>query len=104
MKYEINDAAGSTVLSVSGEMTVSDRDIFGGLLPSLCRPGNRSVVVDMKDLEYMDSAGLGMLLTLREEATKQGAVVSIRHPEGEVREMLDLARFDTLFAIEHRHR
>jgi HptB-dependent secretion and biofilm anti anti-sigma factor len=101
VKYEINDSAGRTVLHVSGDMTVSDRGEFDVLLSRVFNSGNRNVLVDMKGLDYMDSAGLGMLLMIHKKAEEQGAKVTIKNPEGEVKEMLDLARFDILFAIEH---
>ena len=48
----------------------------------------------------MDSAGLGFLLTLREKAEGNGRTVILSKPAGAVRELLELARFDTLFAFE----
>lgn len=101
MKYEINESTGRTVLHVSGDMTVSDRGAFDGLLPRLFHSGSRSVVIDFTNLEYMDSAGLGMLLTLHKKAQEKDAKVAIRNPVGEVKKMLELACFDILFAIEH---
>ena len=101
MKYEISDAEGRTVLHVSGEMTISDRGEFDGLPARIFRSGSRDVVVDMTGLEYLDSAGLGMLLMLHKKATEQGARVTIRNPGGEVKEVLELARFGILFAIEY---
>ena len=100
MKYEIENDAGTTVLRVSGEMTVSDRGAFDAMVPRVVQGGSRNVVVDMKNLEFMDSAGLGMLLTLRDQAQGSGVSVRLRGPEGDVREMLDLACFDTLFSID----
>ena len=90
MKYEIENDAGTTVLRVSGEMTVSDRGAFDAMIPRVVQGGSRNVVVDMKNLEFMDSAGLGMLLTLRDQAQGSGVSVRLRGPEGDVREMLDL--------------
>ncbi len=101
MKYEINDSAGRTILHLSGDMTVSDRGEFDMLLPRVFNSGNRAVVVDMKGLNYMDSAGLGMLLMVHKKAEEKGAKVTIKNPEGEVKTLLDLARFDILFSIEH---
>jgi HptB-dependent secretion and biofilm anti anti-sigma factor len=100
MKYEIIDSAGRTILHVSGDMTASDRGEFDALLPRLFHSGG-GLVIDMKGLEYMDSAGLGMLLLLHKKAQEKGAGVAIRNPEGEVRKILELARFDILFAIEY---
>ena len=63
--------------------------------------GSPRIVVDMAKLEYMDSSGLGMLLTLREQVKGNKAEVVIARPRGEVRELLELACFDTLFTFRH---
>jgi len=100
VKYEISENSGRTVLTLHDQLTFSDRSAFDELIPQLLRNGHTGVVVDMKDLTYMDSAGLGMLLTLRDRAEKTKAKVAIRGPQGDVKELLRLSCFDTLFAFE----
>jgi len=55
-------------------------------------------VVDLAAVDYIDSAALGMLLLLRERA--KGARVAVRHLRGQPREVLMMAKFDRMFAIE----
>lgn len=99
MKYEIKKEAGKTVLSVSDQLVAADRSEFDGLLPQLFG-GASTLEVDLEGLTFMDSAGLGMLLTMREQAEKNSATVVLVRPKGAVKEMLELACFDTLFRIE----
>lgn len=99
MKYEIKDDAGRTALVLREQMTYADRQAFDGLVPGLVKQG-RAIVIDMAQLEYMDSAGLGMLLTLRDLAEKTRLKVSIRSAQGDVKELLRLSCFDTLFPFE----
>ncbi len=99
MKYEIKEDGGRSVLVLREQMTYADRQAFDGLVPGLVKQG-RAIVVDMTGLEYMDSAGLGMLLTLRDQADKARVKVSIRSAQGDVKELLRLSCFDTLFAFE----
>jgi len=53
----------------------------------------------MKNLAYMDSVGLGMMITLRDEAEKKGITASISNPSGDVKDLLEMACFDRLFSI-----
>ncbi len=101
MEYKIDNGATETVLHISGQLTYSDREAVDELIPRVVSNGNPLIVVDMKDLEYMDSSGLGMLLTLREQAKANKAKVVVARSGGEVREMLELACFDTLFTFRH---
>lgn len=100
MKYEIIDDEGGPVVVLKDQLTFADRDVFDTVIDKLLARRKSRVVVDLYGLEYMDSAGLGMLLTLRDRAEHAGAEVGIRNPRSEVRELLDLACFDTLFPIE----
>jgi anti-sigma B factor antagonist len=99
VKYEIKEESGRAALVLREQMTYADRQAFDGLVPGLVRQG-RPIVIDMAQLEYMDSAGLGMLLTLRDQAEKAHQKVSIRAAQGDVKELLRLSCFDTLFPFE----
>nr|WP_241004096.1 STAS domain-containing protein [Magnetospirillum aberrantis] len=83
------------------QLTFADREVFDNVIDKLLARQRRVVAVDLSALDYMDSAGLGMLLTLRDRAERVGADVVLRRPRSEVRELLVLACFDTLFKIEH---
>lgn len=66
-----------------------------------CAPGAgpRRYVIDLKDTEYMDSAALGMLLVLRDQAGGDRADIRIVNCNPDVRKILTVARFDQLFQI-----
>nr|WP_281396715.1 STAS domain-containing protein [Roseospira visakhapatnamensis] len=86
---------------LSDQLVDADRAAFERVVMQVVGSGARMIEVDFKDLTYMDSAGLGLLLTLREQAEKARAKVILANPKGSVREILELARFDTLFSIQH---
>lgn len=100
MKYEITDNSGGPVLMLRDQLTFADRDAFDGVIDKLLARGSGKAIVDLSTLDYMDSAGLGMLLTLRDRAERATVDVSLRNPKSEVRELLVLACFDSLFQIE----
>lgn len=100
MKYEITDDEAGPTLFLKDQLTFADRDAFDSVIDKLLARKKRKVAVDLGALDYMDSAGLGMLLTLRDRAERANADVSIRNPRAEVKELLVLACFDSLFAIE----
>ncbi|MEO5337413.1 MAG: STAS domain-containing protein [Magnetospirillum sp. WYHS-4] len=99
MKYEIKTDGGKTVLQIGDQLVAADRNEFDSLLPRVFVSRPTTIEVDFQGLTFMDSAGLGMLLTLREQAERNGASVALARPQGAVKEMLELACFDTLFPI-----
>ena len=100
MKHEIKNEAGRTVLHIADQLVAADRADFDAVLPNVMAKKAPTIEVDLSGLTFMDSAGLGMLLTLREHADKHNGTVVLANPQGAVQEMLELACFDTLFQIQ----
>ena len=65
------------------------------LLCSAMQQESRNVVVDLTEVEAIDAAGVGALLSL------QAAVVylKLRNPSRQVREILKVARLNSIFEI-----
>jgi len=100
LRYEIVDGPDGPTLMLRDQLTFADRDAFDAVIAKLLARHSKSVGVDLAGLDYMDSAGLGMLLTLRDRADRERADVKLLRPKGEVRELLVLACFDSLFPIQ----
>jgi len=101
VKYEIVDGSEGPTLMLRDQLNFADREPFDTMTDKLFARRSRIVAIDLSGLDYMDSAGLGMLLSLRERADKAGVDVQLQRPKGEVRELLALACFDTLFTVSH---
>ena len=57
-------------------------------------------IIDMTDVEYLDSSALGMLLMLRERSGSDSAVIDIINCSPGVKNILKMANFDRLFNME----
>lgn len=67
--------------------------------PLLADEDVREIRVDLDEVEFVDSAALGMLLLLREKAVELGKRVSLANCTSSVRQSLSLSNFDRLFDI-----
>lgn len=94
------DAAGEAVIRVAGRFTFTDYTTFRAIVGETLAGGPKKLAFDLRELEFLDSAALGMLLLARDEAGKINAPVAIRGAAGQVERVLDVARFKTLFAFE----
>lgn len=59
-----------------------------------------SAVVDFQNLDYISSAGLGVLLATQQRLKKGGKAIKLVHMNRMVRDVFRIARFDLIFEIE----
>src|SRR5437763_1097515 len=55
--------------------------------------------LDLGTIDYMDSAGLGVLVFAYNRAREQGGKIRIHQPRPRVRELLRMSRMDQVFDI-----
>lgn len=65
---------------------------------ALAQDGVKCIVVDLQQVQYIDSAALGILL-LRDKAAAQGAKVELANLQGTVKDVLEIANFHKIFSI-----
>jgi HptB-dependent secretion and biofilm anti anti-sigma factor len=87
-------------ISMSGEFTFTDHAPFKQMVSEIFATSGKSVVLDLSKLEFIDSAGLGMLLLARDEAKKNHRELILRSPGGQVKRMFGVTKFNTLFTVE----
>lgn len=66
---------------------------------ALAAGGVSEVVVDLREVDYLDSSALGMLLLLRDKGKALNKQVSLANCAGTVRDVLRVANFDKLFTL-----
>jgi anti-sigma B factor antagonist len=59
-----------------------------------------STVLDFKDLNYISSAGLGVLMAAQKRLTDSGHKLKLKNVSGHIRDVFNIARFDLIFDIE----
>jgi anti-sigma B factor antagonist len=69
------ESAGRTVVAVAGEVDVYTAPTLDDRLTSLVDAGDVRVVVDLTDVEFLDSTGLGVLVkALKRTREKEGSL------------------------------
>lgn len=61
---------------------------------------NTSSVIDFGELEYISSAGLGMLLGIQKRLMESGGTLKLINLNRHIREIFRMAGFDRIFVIE----
>ena len=62
-------------------------------------PKGSQFIIDMNRAIYLDSSALGMMLLLREHAGEESEKISIVGCNPEIKQILEVSNFDSLFDI-----
>jgi anti-anti-sigma factor len=99
MNHVIRTMADKIEIELKGKLTFLDHTRFQHITEVL-DDEVRLCVMNLTDLDFIDSAGLGMLLLMRDKAFEKNANVALKGACGQVKKMIELGQFDTLFLIE----
>ncbi len=100
MDYNNREEGEILVIQLSGRLTFTDSQAFDNVLNAMENSNLGKCVFDFRDLEFIDSSGLSMLLLARDVAGTRNMDLIFRAARGEVKDRLDFARFNTIVAIE----
>jgi anti-sigma B factor antagonist len=93
------DHGGTTVLSVSGELDLATiailKDAVGGQLGAAGGP----VVLDLSDLTFCDSTGLGSFVALHRQASAIGTTLSLAAPRRRVADLLQISGINQVVSV-----
>ena len=92
--------AGTVVVSVHGDLDLHTADELGDRLVGVAEGGASSVVVDLSDVAFVDSQGLGALL--RGTRRLGGGVGRFRLvvPEPQIRRIFEITALDRVFPLD----
>lgn len=100
MEVTRNAEGNAFEVGLSGRLVFSENRTFRSVVEDLSDHSGKSLVLDVSDLEFIDSAGLGMLLIAKEEAEKFRMPLVVRGAKGQVKEMFEISSFDSIMTIE----
>jgi anti-sigma B factor antagonist len=89
---------GILVIDMCGKLTIYEEK-FREFVCSSLQAGERSLVLRLAELSYLDSAGLAQLVTAYTAFSKAGGNVQLLSPSPRARQMLKMTKLDTVFTI-----
>lgn len=91
--------AGVTVVSVEGQLIVGNRQELKNLVQDALDTGARKFLIDFSGTGYIDSSGLGALVSISKKIREQGGELRLAELNEDLRSLFELTKLDTLFAI-----
>ena len=86
------------VVDLNGKITLGENTgILRDELRSLLAQGTKNILLNMADVSYVDSAGLGELVGAYTTAANQGGSVKLLNPQTKMRDLMQITKLYTIF-------
>jgi anti-sigma B factor antagonist len=101
MKISSRQVDGVTVLDCSGRITLGEgsvtlRDTVSQLLSS----GQKKILLNLGDVNYIDSSGIGELVSAFTTVRKQGGELKLLNLTKKVHDLLQITKLYTVFDVK----
>jgi len=99
MGFEVGKEGDITVLDVEGQLIVGNRQELKQKVLEELESGERKFLIDFDRTGYIDSSGLGVLVSLSKKIREQGGELRLANLNEDLRTLFELTKLDTLFQI-----
>jgi anti-sigma B factor antagonist len=94
-----DEAKGVVIIGVDGQLIVGNRHDLKKKVLDAMEEGERKFVVDFAATGYIDSSGLGVLVSLAKKVREAGGDLRLAGLNEDLRTLFELTKLDTLFTL-----
>lgn len=99
MDIEIYQSDGKMLVRLTGRVVLDECDRLKGVIVSRIAAGIRQVNLDLSNVDFIDSAGLGVLVAMKVSSNKNRANLALISPSKGVNDILMVSKLDSIFDI-----
>jgi anti-sigma B factor antagonist len=101
MKFTTREVGGVTIVDLSGKITLGE----GGItlreeVRKLVGEGQKKIVLNLADVNYIDSSGLGELVSAYTAVKNAGGELKLLNLTSKVRDLLVITKLVTVFDVK----
>ena len=100
MIQEITVIDNQVQVNLSGSIYVEEAAQLRESLIGYIEKGHKSFIIDLGNVDYIDSSGLGTLVAIQKRALQNGGSVIIKNLKGLVKDLFELTRLTKVFEIQ----
>lgn len=93
------EPGGILVIEVDGQLIVGNRQELKQRVLDALEAGDRKFLIDFAKTGFIDSSGLGVLVSLSKKIRDEGGDLRLAGLNEDLKTLFELTKLDTLFAI-----
>ena len=87
------------ILNLAGDLDVYSEEEFRDFIEDELKDKNLDLVIDIKDLDYLDSTGLGMFMKIYKMYKEKGQKVKIINPKENILKLFKITDLTDIFEM-----
>ncbi|MHB1000539.1 MAG: STAS domain-containing protein [Armatimonadota bacterium] len=99
LETAMKEVSGIPVIKATGEIDVYTVPEFKSSINKVIDSGAKDLIIDLTDIDYMDSGGFGVLLGATKRIRLKNGVILLAGCSDAIERMLKITRLDTIFGM-----
>jgi anti-anti-sigma factor len=99
MEIRLRNRGEHRIVEVEGDIDYFSVGELKNSIFGLINEKVRSIILDLKDVEYMDSSGIGLIVTAYKVMNGYGGQIALLHVQEDILALLKLATVDSIMKI-----
>ena len=101
MKASTRQVDGVTIVDLSGRITLGEGSvILRDTIKDLLGKGQKKILLNLGDVSYIDSSGIGELVSAFTSVRNQGGELKLLHLTKKVHDLLQITKLYTVFDVK----
>jgi len=99
LKIEVRKRETVYILDVNGKIVLGsgDQELVDGVTGLLTVEGAHHILINLHQVPYMDSMGIGTLIRCHKRAAERGSTMKLLNPGKKVYDILHIVKLDSVF-------
>jgi len=99
MEIKLRESGKWLILDISGHIKGSEVSQFRGTVQKSIAEGRHHLVANMQDVGFIDSSGVGMLITCHQDLKAVGGQLVLMNLSDDIYDLFEMTSIDRLFEI-----
>jgi len=98
LKAAVRRVGDVNIIDLAGRITLGEGSgLVRNSIKELVNSGQKNILVNLKEVTYIDSAGLGELVGAYATVTNRAGNIKLLHPQSRVHDLLQVTKLYTVF-------
>jgi anti-sigma B factor antagonist len=100
LKVKVRQAGDVAVIDLSGKVTLGEGSgTLRDTVADVAGKGNKNILLNMADVSYIDSAGLGELVGSYTSVTNKGGQLKLVNLQTKLKDLMQITKLHTVFQV-----